>query len=244
MNNDCYLITYSGGTCGALISALLWIWLTDDPQVLEFPVYGDSHSHDRLLELNWKNRNPDNRVEQRFSNNSPISIDKPFIVRQHHWADKKLLNSLYPNNLHIHITYTNQEKPVILAFLYFKQFVAEFNAGRNVDLWFQQFGKKFNPNDLSLIEKRIMIERIANYRYSLSPWNDTSPKNAFILEMSNILRCPELILWQLSIALKKEIPTNVKQSYDNYLRVNERLIKNECPWIHYFDKYYIERNIR
>jgi hypothetical protein len=240
VNNDCYLVTYAGGTCGAFISALLYLWLNDDPQVLEFPYLGCSHDHDKLLELNWANRDYSSFSEQAYVNNRPLDSSKPFIVRQHYHVDEELLNKLYPRNLHFYISFTAHEKMIIAAFLYFKQFVIEFNSNHNAmsnetKLWFNQFGKIFDPNALSMKQRRLLIESIIDHRFS-TQWNHTQPENAVILKLSNILRHPEAIMWQISKAIDKPIPDNVRQTYNNYLEVNKRLIRTETPWIDYFDK--------
>lgn len=226
---DIYLVFGDGGVGTAFISALIYHWLTDNPNPMVFDSLAHCHND---YEGAWtKNYKTINMSDLQLIEKAEV-LDKavPFVGRQHMEPDFELLHKKFPNYLTFGITHDEHDRELIGCFLFFKQEVFTFN--NNIDKNWNRHNiitDKNDPNELTPNEIKEFVKAVADNRvFSKQIYSED---NHVLIKFADIFSGDDTILQIISNAIEKPITQTVRDSLSNYVNANRTLVETKCPWL-------------
>jgi len=176
-NTDCYLVTYAGGSCGALVTTILTSLVLD--KEIDCDPSGSGNSHDGLdvaeatWDINSKNNYYENdhlHVDNVYLYAKPKEIESTIILFDHRPIDDyNTLAKVYPKFKQIVITFESNDCSQINYNLFTKfecqyftkdnntswpKLQQEFVSGEPEETWIYQYD---DPNDLYANKKHLKI---------------------------------------------------------------------------------------
>jgi hypothetical protein len=247
-DTDCYIVTYAGGSAGALITTLLGSLVLDKKIDCEPADCGNSHDGLAIAEATWDLTSKSKyreQVEGAHLHVNPADPKSPIILFDHELVDDyKTLATVYPKFKQIIITFDDIDYPQICYNLFIKftcQYFREDNdqcwplrrqeflANKPEETWINQYD---DPNELfknkehlkryvAVMMSKSDIPLLKNQYFLNEDIVGEFKKQVFCIKFSDIMKNPEIILSQLATITKKAITTDIKKYYDDWLKKQE-----------------------
>ncbi len=241
--NELYYIVFLGGTGGNLLAKLLYHIIYSDTKTDDLVITGAAHDDTIFTDRIYSGGLPSHNENAVYSFMEPKNNHtNPMIEYDHNAPEWSNLFAKFPNCKAIVITLTKNEAPRVIGNLFFKTICnskTEYNEPWEKLKINHSYLKKYQcPDDVptELIGEYVK-EVTASYEdlFIVSPFKSDSevPKDCKIdtIAYYDLIHNPEKVLLKLAQLTDREIPNQVRSMYQNYIDLQENLVKTKMPWV-------------
>lgn len=235
-----FYISHEGGNCHSFVASLLLHLITDDPDIIEFSKRGHSHNYTH----SFIREEPLRSKEEPALPYITVESSPAKIV----YRDIPNIEELFLNNPHtkVIIIYVKQSEELRVEYNhYYKAYHGfpekiiyywDVYKKRNIPGIRKNLNKfnEFFPEEMKLLLEFVTRDKKRNREVELQYWKQLAekfPNNLFILPFADIVTFKEDTLKLISKLVGKPITEELRQSYKNYVALQDELVEKYMFYI-------------